>query len=208
MGRRRVKREQIVEGARKAFLVGGYDGTSTDEVASSADVSKATVYSHFRSKQEIFLAVLEAECERQVDAAVDILCDTDGAEEILIQLACNVITLLTTPHVLDMYRVAVSGSRRFPEFGRTFYFAGPELGMRSLSRCLDRLRHRDLLAFDDAEVAARQFGQLCKSDQFYRTLFLIEKSISANEVQEQAREVAKTFFRAFGQQKRRLQRHQ
>ena len=81
MGRRRVKREQIVEGARKAFLAGGYDGTSTDAVAASADVSKATIYSHFRSKREIFLAVMETECERQVDAAVDIACEADDAEE-------------------------------------------------------------------------------------------------------------------------------
>ena len=198
MTRQRVPRKQIVQGARKAFLLGGYDETSTDQVAAAAGVSKATVYTHFRSKKEMFLAVIEAECEGRIDAATDIDCDTENIAGALRSLARNVISLLLTPEVLDMYRVAVSGSRRFPEFGDTFYSAGPELGMRSIARCLCGFRANKLLAFSDSEMTARQFGQLCKSDLFYRALFRVQDHFSEVEITSSAKEASRIFLLAFG----------
>lgn len=53
------KRESILNAAVTAFQEEGYDRTSMDRVAEVAGASKRTVYNHFKSKEELLLAVTE-----------------------------------------------------------------------------------------------------------------------------------------------------
>ena len=46
------KRAAILEAATEAFLQRGYLGTSMDEIAAQAAVSKQTVYKHFADKEQ------------------------------------------------------------------------------------------------------------------------------------------------------------
>src|SRR5207237_10643698 len=48
----------ILRGARRAFLAGGFGAVSMDAIAREAGVSKATVYAHFGSKEDLFGAVV------------------------------------------------------------------------------------------------------------------------------------------------------
>jgi AcrR family transcriptional regulator len=48
-------REQILEGARRAFVAGGYRGTNVPKIAAEADVSVGLIYRYFPSKEELFL---------------------------------------------------------------------------------------------------------------------------------------------------------
>ena len=56
------KRLQILEAAMELFCGQGFPNTSMDEVAKLAGVSKQTVYSHFGSKDELFVASIESRC--------------------------------------------------------------------------------------------------------------------------------------------------
>ena len=49
-----MKREQIIEAARKLFNKYGFKKVSMDEIASSAGVTKKTVYTYFSRKEELF----------------------------------------------------------------------------------------------------------------------------------------------------------
>lgn len=53
-------RELLVETARELFLRDGYHATSLEKVAEAAGFSKGAVYSNFRNKDELCLAVLDA----------------------------------------------------------------------------------------------------------------------------------------------------
>ena len=53
------KSATILKGAMKEFLKHGYAGTSMDQIAKVAGVSKATVYSHFGDKESLFNAVIQ-----------------------------------------------------------------------------------------------------------------------------------------------------
>src|SRR4051812_6942538 len=57
-GRTARKRRAIVEAATRAFLAGGYRGTSMDEIAAAAGVSKQTVYKQFVDKQRLFVEIV------------------------------------------------------------------------------------------------------------------------------------------------------
>ena len=53
-----VRRELIEQAAARLFASRGYAGTTLDEVAAEADVTKPMVYRHFRSKKDLYLALL------------------------------------------------------------------------------------------------------------------------------------------------------
>lgn len=53
-------REKLLDAARTVFAREGYGGTSIDRIADEAGFSKGAVYSNFKSKEDLFLALLEA----------------------------------------------------------------------------------------------------------------------------------------------------
>ena len=57
-----TKNEQsILEAARKTFLIKGFDGTSTQEIAEEAGTTKSMVNYYFRSKERLFAKVFRQE---------------------------------------------------------------------------------------------------------------------------------------------------
>jgi len=54
-----TKRDQLVETACQLFYHEGYHATGIDRILAKAGVAKMTLYKHFRSKEELILAVLE-----------------------------------------------------------------------------------------------------------------------------------------------------
>ena len=55
------RREGIILAAQKLFSQFGPRKTSVDEIARLAQVSKGTIYNHFKSKEEIYSAVVQQE---------------------------------------------------------------------------------------------------------------------------------------------------
>ena len=68
LGRSARKRQTILSAGRDLFLSNGYQGTSVDQIAASAEVSKQTVYKHFGDKHELLLAIVNHALESTVDA--------------------------------------------------------------------------------------------------------------------------------------------
>lgn len=56
-------REQIVQSARQVFARYGYKKTALDDISREARKGKSTIYYYFKSKDEIFKAVIDAEAE-------------------------------------------------------------------------------------------------------------------------------------------------
>lgn len=54
-----TKRQHLVDTAIELFSAHGYHGTGIDRIAEEANVSKKTMYHHFRSKEELILAALK-----------------------------------------------------------------------------------------------------------------------------------------------------
>ncbi|WP_400247615.1 TetR/AcrR family transcriptional regulator [Niallia sp. JL1B1071] len=59
-----MKKEEIKKAAIKFFLQNGFEGASLSEIAEEAGIKKASIYSHFKGKDDLFLEVLkEAKAE-------------------------------------------------------------------------------------------------------------------------------------------------
>lgn len=60
-GDEKVKREQIIEAARKLFHQFGFKKVSMDEIAKEAGVTKKTIYMYFASKEELLKYFIQEE---------------------------------------------------------------------------------------------------------------------------------------------------
>ncbi|MFC4592375.1 TetR/AcrR family transcriptional regulator [Sphaerisporangium corydalis] len=58
------RREQLIRVSRTLFAEKGFDGTSIEEIAASARVSKPVVYEHFGGKEGIYAVVVDREMQR------------------------------------------------------------------------------------------------------------------------------------------------
>ncbi len=59
---REARRSQIVSIAAELFSSKGFRGTTTREIADSAGISEATIYKHFKSKTELYSAIIDSYC--------------------------------------------------------------------------------------------------------------------------------------------------
>jgi AcrR family transcriptional regulator len=61
------RREQLLDVSRGLFAERGFEGTSIEEIASRAGVSKPVVYEHFGGKEGIYAVVVDREMQRLLD---------------------------------------------------------------------------------------------------------------------------------------------
>ncbi len=114
------KREQILQGAMQVFLTHGYAGTSMDRVAAIAGVSKQTIYSHFQDKEGLFTVLIErVTIDRlQGELGAEMLC---GEPEVLLRrVAYAFLERMSSEDYLNLLRVIVAESGRFPELAELY----------------------------------------------------------------------------------------
>lgn len=58
---REEKREEIISAARRLFLSSGYEATAISRLAQAAGVTPNTIYWYFKDKDDVLVAVLDAE---------------------------------------------------------------------------------------------------------------------------------------------------
>jgi AcrR family transcriptional regulator len=71
--RREMTRRHLLEAAALVFADKGFHGATLDEVAAAAGFTKGAVYSNFKSKDDLFLALLDDRIERQFAVTVEVL---------------------------------------------------------------------------------------------------------------------------------------
>ena len=68
-----MTRQHLLEAAAMVFARNGFHGSTLDEVAATAGFTKGAVYSNFKSKDDLFLALLDDRIERQFALTAEVL---------------------------------------------------------------------------------------------------------------------------------------
>lgn len=169
------KRRAITDAATVAFLRSGYLGTSMDEIAAAAGVSKQTVYKHFADKGRLFSEIVTTTVDEASDPVHDEargLEDSDDVDTDLRNLARRQLGLVMQPRILQLRRLVIGEASRFPELGRIFYEQGPGRTIAALAAAFERLAARGLLHLDDPLLAAAQFNWLIMSAPLNHAMLL------------------------------------
>ena len=74
-------RSELIEVARQLFASKGFDNTTMNEIAAMSDKGRRTLYTYFRSKSDIYMAVIDTETRRIIENIEEILPMTLPADE-------------------------------------------------------------------------------------------------------------------------------
>ncbi|MDO9412743.1 MAG: TetR/AcrR family transcriptional regulator [Pseudolabrys sp.] len=166
-----AKRRQIIEGARTVFMARGFDAASMGDIAKAAGVSKGTLYVYFKSKEELFGAIVEQECYTHAEGAFLLDENNHDVEAALTRVGEEFIGFLCTPQKAATVRIVIAIAERMPEIGKTFYETGPANGIRRLASYLKAQVKAGILTVEDCDVAAAQFLETCQATLFKPVLF-------------------------------------
>lgn len=192
------KREQVKVAAVAVFLSQGFSGASVDEIALRADVSKATMYKFFPTKEVLFLETVR-EAFAGYAAAMEIPeLGERSAEDVLTTLAQTIVGIFCVPELVDLFRLCVAEAKRFPEVARGFFEAGPETAVRHVSHVMEKLVAAGQMDIEDCDMAAWHFSELCKAEIFHQAVFGLRRTFSDREITAHAQAAVEMFLRAYG----------
>jgi AcrR family transcriptional regulator len=90
----RERREQLVQVGRALFAERGFDGTSIEEIAARAKVSKPVVYEHFGGKEGLYAVVVDREMSSLLDRLTRALSAGKHPRELAEQAALALLTYI------------------------------------------------------------------------------------------------------------------
>jgi TetR/AcrR family transcriptional repressor of mexJK operon len=186
------KNSAIVAAATRVFLEHGYAGTSMDEVARTAAVSKQTVYKHFADKKTLFERVMRATSE-PMHAALRSAASEAGTD--LHAYGTALVTQVLAPDVVRLRRMIAAEASRFPELAAAWHAQGPD---KTIDELADRLAATPGLHCPDPHEAASQLMWLLIADPLLRSMFVAMDPLSPTEVRSRVDTALTTFQAAYG----------
>tara|TARA_Y100001001_G_scaffold132456_1_gene132358 strand:+ start:98 stop:721 length:624 start_codon:yes stop_codon:yes gene_type:complete len=194
------KESAIIEAATRLFLRKGYSGVSMEEIARESAVAKQTLYSYFKGKDDLFRAIIRKQSEsffallpRNDDPAVNI-------EDFLYQVGEAAMDMMFKRDTLELYRLAVAETPRFPELGELYWQAGPQA---LIERMTDFLKNHGLTE-ETAKIATEQFLSLTCGHMLSMALLTKNCRPAKKEREERIPQAVSAFFMMNGQYEREV----
>ena len=196
------KRQAILAAAGALFVALGYGAVSMDAIARSANVSKATLYAHFSSKDLLFATIINDACRENI-AAGDMFGESHvDLTDALRAIGTRLLRFLLSERALAIPRVVVAECGRFPELGRAFYENGPGVFRRMLAEWLDRRGTEGRLDLTDPTVAADHFIGMLRTGLYARATLGLAPAAGSPAVEAEIEatvvEAVGAFLRAYG----------
>ena len=197
------KDREIVQAATAAFVSKGYDGTSMEEIATKAGVSKQTVYKHFTDKETLFGEVVQSTATQAndvIESVTTLLSEAKFMEGGLQQLARRLITMLMDEELLKLRRLIIANADRMPQLGRSWYEKGFERMLASMASCFQKLTSRGRIQTSDPHLAASHFFGMLLWIPMNEAMFTGNNPRSKAELERHADASVEAFLVAYGVQ--------
>jgi AcrR family transcriptional regulator len=193
---RDARRQAILDIAHDVFMQDGFGASSMSSIAARLGGSKGTLYNYFSSKEELFVAMVQDQCDRNHALLFDFDAGEGDFVEALRRLGERFLGLMLSDDILAMHRLVIAEAGRFPELGQALYEAGPKRGHARLSAFLREEMHRNGLRADDIDLAAAQLMDLCLTGLYRQRLWNVRGAPTADEIRSNVDDALKTFIAA------------
>lgn len=161
-------KQEILEAALELFSVQGFEATAISQIADAVRIRKASLYSHFESKQAILDAlvknILEQYDQHSIFARMDwdqstiaegkqVLTADSAAQMVLEQIQY----ILHDPHISKARKMLMIEQFQNPELAKLQTKQNYTDVMRYFTGLMKHLMKQGVLAEDDLEIMAAQF---------------------------------------------------
>ena len=137
--RKKDRPKEITEAAFDAFAEGGFAATTVDEVAKRAGVSKGLMYVYFKTKEELFKAVVKSVVVRRVDRLILEVETTELSSEAFIRgPLLSFLKKIPGSPVAVVVRLLIAEGPRHPDLVDYYYENVVAKGLAAISGFLAR----------------------------------------------------------------------
>lgn len=193
--RKQDRRDAILAIAKRAFLENGYSGASMSAISAELGGSKATLWSYFPSKEELFAAVLEEATAAYRQQLADLLKPGEDVRTTVLQFCRSFVAKITSCDGLRLHRLVAAEVNRFPEVGAIFYRRVPKRTHELLAHFFADAMDAGKLRKDEPLRAARVLASLCTGGAHQRMLW--GQETGPEELDQEALLATDIFMRAY-----------
>jgi AcrR family transcriptional regulator len=196
--RTETRRQAILQAAADVFQRVGYERASMADICAQVGYSKATLYSYFTSKEELFYEVVTEATEAEFQATHEAL--DPSVEDIvpaLQRFGERLLALLYSPQVQAVRRLVISEAGR-SDLGQRCYELGPARNQEVIALFLQDAMQEGKLRTAEPRIAALHLHGLLEAEWLDRFLFQTVASLSAKQIAATVERAVAVFMGAYG----------
>jgi AcrR family transcriptional regulator len=193
--RGRARLAKILEAATELFLKVGYEQASIDAILMQSGGSKSTLYAYFPTKEDLFRSVIDNVVDNGEMGSVLDVCG--NARVVLTEFAVSRQRVVLSPRHRAVLGLVIAERDRFPDVAAIYCERGPQRSQRQLATYLEALKHREVLAIDDADEAAEFFVGMLFQRWHKQIFYLSGPAPSEAVIRTRAERVVARFWAAY-----------
>jgi AcrR family transcriptional regulator len=190
------RKAKILSAATKLFLSQGYGETSIDAIVEQSGGSKATLYSYYPTKADLFRAVVDSIVTTQEGPE---LASYDNIRDTLVDFAEHRLGVVFSSNHRALMRLIIAERERFPDIARMYYEQGPLHSHIVLRDYFEVLIDKGMLDIRSADEACEFFRGMLMHQRYIEQLYLDASPLSTEEIRVKARHVVERFLEAYHQ---------
>ena len=195
--RRQEKVQQIITAATEVFAEDGFVGASMDRIVELAGVSKRTLYNYYKSKDEIFVDVMQKQLGSIYQNFEPGQLESMTLEQQLQHLGTQMLELSNAPETLALFRNMAAEARRFPKLAHEFLEQSCEQVIAGIAEICEREGEKAGLKIADPLEAAEHFLDLITGSAFHRVVFGTTPPMTKQKMRQRAEKAVEYFFKAY-----------
>jgi TetR/AcrR family transcriptional repressor of mexJK operon len=199
-GKNRINKKylDILDAATDLFLEQGYQESSITKLLNSFGGSRETIYRHFKSKEELFAAVLDHQIKDYLDFMLSLDIKTDNLRQGLLEWSNSLVSVVTSERYIKLRRLVISEVGSKPEIGQLYYEHTFMKGTSAITDFLIKQQHKNRLkAIDCKQMTYYLVGMLLYQVMHARILNLSSQP-TREEISRMTTRVIDDFITAFG----------
>lgn len=189
------RRKGIVDAAWDLFKTNGFERTTMSEISERVGGSKATLYSYFKSKDELFAAAMEQAVLERTDEAFALVGLSGDLEQRLLTFALSYMEMRLAPDMIGADRALIAQADQ-SDLGVSLLRRLVVPQWEKLAAVLKHEMSAGRLRQADPYLAAMHFRGLTESDLLERRLHG-DQTVTARDIEAAATSGIEAFLRAY-----------
>lgn len=182
-----LKQNAILTSARAIFLERGYSRSGMSDIARQADVSTATLYKHFPSKENLFQAVVDENYSESNTSGIEEPLETSpegSARQILKKALERCLNHQSSASHTALQRLVIAEVQAAPHLAGKIYANDDRLRVDLLKSALDSLVKVQSLTPHDTELSSRLLLGMVRELAAWPQLFGLRAAIEPTQTEE------------------------
>ena len=192
-----TRRQAILQAAAQVFQEMGYERAAMSDISAHVGYSKATLYSYFASKEELFYEMVTQATEAEFRATHEPLDPAvDDIRPALQQFGERLLGLLYSPQVQAVRRLVIAEAGR-SDLGKRCYELGPARSIAVMAAFLQDAMQEGKLRQADPRLAALHLHGLLEAEWVDKFLFRQVDHLSRKQIADTVGRAIAVFMAAY-----------